>query len=99
MDRAALEAPEVREMLSDLNGWELEETGKAISRDFKFANFREAFAFMTESALMAEKLDHHPEWTNVYSSVSVRLTTHSAGGLTGLDFKLAKAMDTAARAI
>ncbi|MCO6184740.1 4a-hydroxytetrahydrobiopterin dehydratase [Rhizobium sp. L1K21] len=99
MEQQPLETSEVEEMLEKLNGWQVEDGGKAISRDFKFANFREAFAFMTESALMAEKMDHHPEWSNVYSSVSVRLTTHSANGLTKLDFKLAKAMDKAARAI
>ncbi len=96
MERTPLETPEIEEKLSTLDGWVVEESGKAIVKDFKFANFREAFGFMAESALMAEKLDHHPEWTNVYSSVSIRLTTHSAGGLTDLDFKLAAAMDKAA---
>ena len=62
----------------------------------KFANFREAFAFMAEVALMAEKIDHHPEWTNVWNRVDIVLSTHSAGGLTGLDEKLAKAIDKAA---
>ena len=96
MERRALESSEIAEKLKDLSGWGLEETGKAISRSFKFSNFRKAFAFMTESALTAEKLDHHPEWSNVYSSVAVRLTTHSAGGLTELDFNLATAMNRAA---
>ncbi len=96
MERTPLGTPEIEEKLLTLNGWLMEEDGKAIVKDFKFANFRQAFAFMTESALMAEKLDHHPEWSNVYSSVSVRLTTHSADGLTDLDFKLATAMDKAA---
>jgi 4a-hydroxytetrahydrobiopterin dehydratase len=73
--------------------WKRLEGRDAISRDFVFRNFREAFAFMTETALVAEAIDHHPEWFNVYNKVSVTLTTHSAGGVTELDIKLAKAMD------
>jgi len=88
MDSAAID-----EALSSLNGWVLEEGGAAIRKEFKFKNFSEAFAFMTRAALAAEKLDHHPEWSNVYNKVDVRLTTHSADGLTALDFELAKKMD------
>jgi 4a-hydroxytetrahydrobiopterin dehydratase len=69
-----------------------EENDKLI-RDFQFADFKEAFAFMTRVALIAEKMDHHPEWTNVWNRVEVALSTHSAGGLTELDVKLAEAMD------
>ena len=78
---------------AELNGWTLEEGGLAITRRFKFADFSAAFSFMTRAALAAEKLDHHPEWSNVYNRVEVRLTTHSAGGLTSRDFELAQIMD------
>jgi 4a-hydroxytetrahydrobiopterin dehydratase len=78
------------------DGWRLSPDGISILREFKFANFRAAFSFMTECALGAEKLDHHPEWSNVYSKVSVRLTTHDTGGLSERDFKLARVMDKAA---
>ncbi|MBT9370670.1 4a-hydroxytetrahydrobiopterin dehydratase [Rhizobium sp. CSW-27] len=93
LDPAAIKAA-----LAQLEGWALAADGCAITRDFAFADFRAAFAFMTESALAAEKLDHHPEWTNVYSRVSVRLTTHDSGGLTERDLSLARLMDKAARA-
>ena len=81
------------EALAELANWREVEGRDAICRTFTFANFSEAFAFMTRSALMAEKLNHHPEWSNVYKTVEVTLTTHSAGGLSELDVKLAKAMD------
>ena len=82
---------EIESALSQRPDWRL--VGNAIRREFKFADFTEAFAFMTRSALVAEKLDHHPEWSNVYNRVEVELTTHDAGGLTDLDFELAGAMD------
>lgn len=79
--------------LGRLKGWS-EVTGRdAISKKFVFADFNEAFGFMTRAALMAEKLDHHPEWFNVYKTVDVTLSTHDAGGVTELDIKLAEAMD------
>lgn len=81
---------EVSKRLADLPGWELRE-GK-LARDFQFADFKAAFAFMTLSALQAEQMNHHPEWFNVYNRVSVELTTHDAGGITDLDFTLAAAM-------
>lgn len=87
----ALEAPEIEARLAELDGWTLE-NGK-LHRDFRFASFVEAFGFMTRVALVAEKMDHHPEWSNVYDRVSVDLTTHDAGGITELDFRLAAAMD------
>ena len=71
----------------------------AICRTFRFSDFTAAFAFMTRTALMAEKLDHHPEWFNVYNRVEVTLTTHDAGGVTALDVTLAGLMDTAARSV
>lgn len=86
----------IREQLSALDGWVLKDGEAAIGKSFQFKSFVEAFGFMTESALAAEKLDHHPEWFNVYSRVDVTLTTHDAKGLTALDFKLAAAMDKAA---
>ncbi len=73
--------------------WHLVEGREAITRTFQFADFSEAFGFMTRVALAAEKMNHHPEWSNVYRAVDVVLATHDAGGLTELDFKLAKLMD------
>jgi 4a-hydroxytetrahydrobiopterin dehydratase len=75
--------------LGDLPDWSLRADGLAISRDFRFADFSEAFAFMTRVALLAEKADHHPEWSNVYNRVSVTLTTHDAGGLSARDVTMA----------
>jgi 4a-hydroxytetrahydrobiopterin dehydratase len=81
-----------------LPGWTLATDREAITRSFRFASFSEAFGFMARAALVAERLDHHPEWFNVYSRVDVTLTTHDAGGLTTRDIELARAMDTIARA-
>jgi 4a-hydroxytetrahydrobiopterin dehydratase len=79
--------------LARLGGWS-EVTGRdAITRKFVFKDFNQAFGFMARSALIAEKMDHHPEWFNVYKTVEVTLSTHDAGGLTELDVKLAEAMD------
>ena len=93
MAREKLGAEAVAEAMAGLEGWNLAEDGLSISRTFTFKNFSEAFAFMTRSALAAEKLDHHPEWSNVYKTVVVKLNTHDAGGLTALDFELAKRMN------
>lgn len=79
--------------LGRLNGWVYDPEAKAIRHEFKFKNFSEAFAFMTRVALLAEAANHHPEWSNVYSRVSIRLTTHDAGGLTAKDAALAEAID------
>ena len=79
--------------LLDLEGWSKVTDREAIIRTFKFANFNEAFSFMTRCAMKAEKMDHHPEWFNVYSSVEVTLTTHDAGGITSLDVELAHFMN------
>ena len=87
----ALPAEEVSARVAALSGWSLVD-GK-LHRAFSFADFIEAFGFMTRVALIAEKMDHHPEWSNVYNRVGVELTTHDAGGLTELDFELATAMD------
>ena len=79
--------------IAKLNGWELVEGRDAIARAFQFANFSEAFAFMTRAALKAEAMDHHPEGFNVWNKVDVTLSTHDAGGLTELDMELAAFMD------
>lgn len=89
-----LSEQEAREALKSMSGWSLE--GNAISKKFKFATFIEAFGFMARAALIAEKMNHHPDWSNVYDAVSVRLTTHDAGGLTAKDLELARAMDSLA---
>jgi 4a-hydroxytetrahydrobiopterin dehydratase len=79
--------------LARLKGWREVAGGDAIAKKFVFKDFNEAFGFMARAALVAEKLDHHPEWSNVYKTVDVTLSTHDAGGLTELDIKLAEAMD------
>ncbi|MBR3371486.1 MAG: 4a-hydroxytetrahydrobiopterin dehydratase [Rhodobacteraceae bacterium] len=75
------------------NGWQRTDGRDAIEKKFAFANFVEAFGWMTRCAILAEKMDHHPEWSNVYKHVNVVLTTHDAGGVTDLDVKLARKMD------
>ena len=79
--------------LAKLPGWSEVPGRDAIAKTFTFRNFSEAFGFMTRAALVAEKLDHHPEWFNVYNTVEVTLSTHDAGGVTELDVKLAEAMN------
>lgn len=83
------------EALKQLPGWRAADGRDAIAKTFSFKNFNEAFGFMSRVALQAEKLDHHPEWSNVYRTVEVVLTTHDAGGVTDLDVTLAKFMDSA----
>lgn len=84
-------ANDIAALLKELNGWSLVD-GK-LRREFRFANFAEAFGFMTSAAIEAEKMNHHPEWFNVYNKVVVDLTTHDAGGITELDFDLARKMN------
>jgi 4a-hydroxytetrahydrobiopterin dehydratase len=91
---AKLSDEEIVEALSSRDSWTLVD-GK-LFREFLFKDFNEAFGFMTRCALIAESLEHHPEWFNVYNRVEVKLTTHDAGGLTALDFTLAEAMDNIA---
>ena len=74
-------------------GWSIEEGGKALTRTLTFKDFSEAFAFLTRVAMHAEKVDHHPEFTNVWNRVDFRLTTHDAGGVTERDIKLAQAIN------
>ncbi len=81
------------EALAGLPAWTAVEGRDAIARTFTFRNFNEAFGFMTRCALVAEKMDHHPEWFNVYKTVEVTLSTHDAGGLSEKDIALARAMD------
>lgn len=77
-------------------GWQLDPARDALTKTFLFADFVAAFGFMARAALVAERLDHHPEWTNVYRKVTVTLTTHDAGGLTALDLTLAARLDALA---
>ena len=79
--------------LTTLGGWTYDAAANAISRDFKFSDFSEAFGFMTRVALAAQQADHHPDWSNSYNKVSITLSTHSAGGLTENDIALATAID------
>ena len=88
---------ERQEALSALDLWQEVDGRDAITRTFEFKNFVEAFGFMTRAALHAEKLNHHPEWSNVYKTVEVTLTTHDCDGLSDLDIRLAKRMDALAR--
>lgn len=92
-DRLSTQAAEAK--LSEVPGWRIED-GK-LRRKFSFADFPTAFAFMTRVALHAEAMNHHPEWTNVWAHVDVTLVTHDAGGLTDLDFALARVMSGAAQ--
>lgn len=85
--------------LADLDGWSEAEDRDAIRRTFKFKSFNQAFGFMSRVALKAEKMDHHPEWFNVYATVDVTLATHDAGGVTAKDIELAKFMDKVAAAL
>jgi 4a-hydroxytetrahydrobiopterin dehydratase len=88
LDAAARQAIPAR-----LPGWHMVEGRDAITKTFTFPNFNAAFGFMTRAALVAEKMNHHPEWFNVWNRVDVTLSTHDAGGLTERDLKLAEAMD------
>lgn len=85
---------DVQELVA--NGWTLNADSTRLEKEFVFANFVAAFGFMTQAAIWAEKLNHHPEWSNVYKTVNVGLTTHDTGGLSELDVKLARKMDAIA---
>lgn len=88
LDRAT-----VQSKINDLTGWSLADDHDALVKTYTFADFGAAFAFMTQTAILAEKMNHHPEWFNVYNRVEVTLNTHDAGGVTELDLKLAAAMN------
>jgi 4a-hydroxytetrahydrobiopterin dehydratase len=88
-----LSEAERAEALDGLSDWDWDETREAITRRFAFTDFVEAFGFMSRVALLAEKADHHPEWSNVWNRVDILLTTHDAGGLSHRDIDLAAAID------
>jgi 4a-hydroxytetrahydrobiopterin dehydratase len=94
---AKLEGENRKQALAGIPQWREVEGRDAITRKFTFADFNEAFGFMSRVALVAEKMDHHPEWFNVYRTVEITLSTHDAGGLTENDITLAKEMDRFAR--
>jgi 4a-hydroxytetrahydrobiopterin dehydratase len=85
---------DIESFLKKNSGWKMVEGRSALQKSFKFSDFNQAFGFMTRVALVAEQMNHHPEWSNVYNRVDVVLSTHDAGGLTELDFKLAQFMDS-----
>jgi 4a-hydroxytetrahydrobiopterin dehydratase len=85
--RDLLAPDEIRSALDEISGWRHD--GDRLRSEWQFADFAAAFGFMAEVALNAERLDHHPEWSNVYNRVTIDLSTHSAGGITGLDLELA----------
>lgn len=87
--RRLFTADEIVAGLDSLDGWEVSPSGERIRAVFRFPNFVTAFGFMSRVALLAEKFDHHPEWSNVYGKVEIELTNHDAGGLTELDLHLA----------
>ncbi|AIT07511.1 MULTISPECIES: 4a-hydroxytetrahydrobiopterin dehydratase [Sphingomonas] len=89
----ALSEAERADALDGLPEWDYDEARDAITRSLVFADFVEAFGFMTQVALMAEKANHHPEWRNVYNRVEILLTTHDAAGLSGRDIEMAEAID------
>ena len=83
--------------LKQVPDWQIAPDGSSLARVFTFRDFSEAFGFMARAALVAENMDHHPDWSNSYKRVEVRLSTHSAGGLTELDVRLARAIDALGR--
>jgi 4a-hydroxytetrahydrobiopterin dehydratase len=89
-----LSEAERADALDGLPDWDYDEARDAITRSIVFSDFAEAFGFMTQVALIAEKADHHPEWTNVWNRVEITLTTHDAGGLSARDVELAGAIDS-----
>ena len=90
--KSKMEEPEIEAALEKLDGWVVGEAGRLV-KEFQFHDFVDAFGFMTRAALIAEKMEHHPEWVNVYNRVSVGLYTHDAKGITLSDVQLANAMD------
>ncbi|MEN5275518.1 4a-hydroxytetrahydrobiopterin dehydratase [Brucella sp. TWI432] len=96
MTRNRLNEDELKQELAKLEGWQKVDDREAISKSFQFKDFNAAFGFMSRAALYAEKLDHHPEWFNVYNRVDVTLSTHSENGITELDIQLARMMNAIA---
>lgn len=93
-----LDAGKLAEEIKTLPGWQLDAAGKSLSKNFVFEDFSACFGVMSRIALAAEKLDHHPDWSNVWNRLNIRLSTHDAGGLTGLDIDLARQIDQLAKA-
>lgn len=93
---ARLDQTAIKAALASLDGWTVIDDGRVLSRSFRFKTFAQAFSFMAEMALLAEKMNHHPEWFNSYGRVDVRLVNHAAGGITDLDVDMAAMMNRAA---
>ncbi len=93
-----LDAGELAEAIKTLPGWQVDSAGKSLSKSFVFEDFSACFGVMSRIALAAEKLDHHPDWSNVWNRLDIRLSTHDAGGLTGLDIQLARQINQLAKA-
>jgi 4a-hydroxytetrahydrobiopterin dehydratase len=91
VDMKKLDNIEIKDELERLNGWIFD--GKYLCKDYKFHDFVDAFSFMTKVAGIAESIDHHPDWANVYNSVAIKLYTHDANSITAMDFLLAKRID------
>ncbi len=91
MDRKKLSEPEISKKIDELPGWRFE--NNRIKKEFKFKNFVSAFGFMSSVAIVAEAMNHHPNWSNVYNLVHIELYTHDAGGITEWDFELAKRIE------
>jgi len=89
----ALQSQDIESGLEKNGGWEKVKNRPAIHKQFRFKDFSAAFGFMTRAAMLAEQMNHHPEWSNTYNKVDVTLTTHDAGGVTELDFRMAAAMN------
>lgn len=92
-DIVKLTEEEIAEAMKNLEGWVRPDGESAIQKSFKFKNFSQAWAFMSRVALLAEQMNHHPEWFNVYNRIDVTLNTHDVGGLSALDFKMARKME------
>lgn len=93
-----LSQEEIETNVKSLDGWSVRSDGKAITKSFEFADFNEAFGFMSRVALAAEKLDHHPTWSNVYKKVDILLNSFNKNGITDLDIELARRIDAIAKA-
>ena len=91
MENKLLTSQAIKELHKTISDWEIHEN--SLKKTFHFKNFVEAFGFMTKVAIISESICHHPEWSNVYAKVIINLTTHDLGGISSLDFKLAKAID------
>jgi len=94
---SVLSKQEISQHLLSLSGWTFDEGETALSIGYRFDSFASAISFMMQIAIIADKMNHHPEWSNIYNRVQIRLTTHDAGGVTMLDIELAKAMHAAAQ--